>query len=155
MKVYIDTEFNEFQGALISMALVAETGHEFYEVLPCENPGPWVAENVMPILHKEPVHQQVFQLRLQHWLSQFPTVHLIADWPEDIQHFCQALITGPGMRLDTPPLTMEIRRDLDAVSKLPHNALADARAIRDLATLMLFSNALMDAESVQSQAGEQ
>jgi hypothetical protein len=56
-------------------------------------------------------------------------VHLVADWPEDIQHFCEALITAPGLRIDTPPLTMEIRRDLDAVSALPHNALEDARAI--------------------------
>lgn len=133
MKIYIDTEFNEFQGELISMALVAESGQEFYEVLPCENPGPWVAENVMPILFKAPISKEALQLRLQHWLAQFPEVHLIADWPEDIQHFCQALITGPGMRINTPPLTMEIRRDLDAVSELPHNALADARAIRDLA----------------------
>lgn len=133
MNIYIDTEFNEFQGELISMALVAESGPEFYEVLPCEKPGPWVAENVMPILGQAPVTKPVFQLRLQHWLAQFNSVHLIADWPEDIQHFCQSLITGPGMRLNTPPLTMEIRRDLDAESALPHNALADARAIRDLA----------------------
>jgi hypothetical protein len=55
---------------------------------------------------------------------------LVADWPEDIQHFCELLITGPGLRLDTPPLTIEIRRDLDAVSALPHNALEDARAIK-------------------------
>jgi hypothetical protein len=146
MNIYIDTEFNEFQGALISMALVAESGQEFYEVLPCENPGPWVAENVMPILGQEPVLKQVFQLRLQHWLAQFPKVHLIADWPEDIQHFCQALITGPGMRINTPPLTMEIRRDLDAVSALPHNALADARAIKDLAILKFFVESHMDMQ---------
>jgi len=38
MRIYIDTEFNEFQGALISMALVAADGEEFYEVLACENP---------------------------------------------------------------------------------------------------------------------
>ena len=146
MNIYIDTEFNEFQGELISMALVAESGPEFYEVLPCENPGPWVAENVMPILGQEPVVKQVFQLRLQHWLAQFPKVHLIADWPEDIQHFCQALITGPGMRINTPPLTMEIRRDLDAVSALPHNALADARAIKDLAILKFFVESHMDMQ---------
>lgn len=146
MNIYIDTEFNEFQGELISMALVAESGPEFYEVLPCDNPGPWVAENVMPILGQEPVVRQVFQLRLQHWLAQFASVHLIADWPEDIQHFCQSLITGPGMRINTPPLTMEIRRDIDAVSELPHNALADARAIKDLAILKFFVESHMDMQ---------
>jgi hypothetical protein len=64
------------------------------------------------------------------WLSDPQLfMKIIADWPEDIKHFCDALITGPGLRLDTPPLTMEIRRDIDAVSAVPHNALEDARGI--------------------------
>jgi hypothetical protein len=129
MRIWIDTEFNEFKGDLISMALVAEDGQEFYEVLPCANPGSWVAEHVMPILNKEPIAKVQLQHRLSFFLRRFDHVHLIADWPEDIQHFCDMLITGPGFRVDTPPLTMEIRRDLDAVSALPHNALEDARAI--------------------------
>lgn len=130
MKLFIDTEFNEFKGELISMALVDENGVFFYEVLPCVNPGPWVAEHVMPILEKAPIRLDQLQARLQAFLSHYDSVHLIADWPEDIKHFCDALIVGPGMRINTPPLTMEIRRDLDAVSHLPHNALADAFAIR-------------------------
>lgn len=133
MNLYIDTEFNGFGGELISMALVSECGKEFYEVLPCDAPVGWVAENVMPVLGKEPTRMEWLQIHLQGWLRQFPAIHIVADWPEDIQHFCQALITGPGMRLDTPPLTMEIRRDLDALSAIPHNALADARGIRDMA----------------------
>lgn len=133
MNIYIDCEFNEFRGELISMALVAEDGREFYQVLPCENPGPWVAEHVMPILGRAPVSREAFQAGLCCYLSLFSTVHVIADWPEDIAHFCESLITGPGYRMGTPPLTMEVRRDLDAVSALPHNALEDARAIRDLA----------------------
>lgn len=136
MNIYIDCEFNEFRGDLISMALVAEDGRELYQVVPCANPGPWVAENVMPILNAEPVPYRVMQWNLQTFLMQFERVHLVADWPEDITHFCQALITGAGFRLNTPPMTMEIRRDLDAVSALPHNALEDARAIRDLAVML-------------------
>lgn len=136
MNLYIDTEFNEFCGALISMALVSECGREFYEVLHCAEPGQWVAEHVMPILGKSPVNTIFFKAKLKVFLGQFDSIHVISDWPEDIQHFCQALITGPGMRLDTPPLTLEIRRDLDAESALPHNALADARGIRDLAVKM-------------------
>lgn len=133
MNIYIDCEFNEFRGALISMALVAEDGRELYQVVHCDNPGPWVAEHVMPILNAEPVPYRIMQWNIQTFLMQFERVHLVADWPEDITHFCQALITGAGFRLNTPPLTMEVRRDLDAaVSALPHNALADARAIRDL-----------------------
>lgn len=129
MRIWIDTEFNEFKGDLISMALVAEDGREWYEVTYCEKPGPWVAQHVMPILNQEPVPVIEMQTSLSQFLSRYSSIHLIADWPEDIAHFCNLLITGPGYRLDTPPLAMEIRRDLDAVSALPHNALEDARAI--------------------------
>lgn len=130
MKIWIDTEFNEFRGALISLALVDEVGREFYEVLDCKKPGPWVAANVIPILGQAPIPLELLQQRLQAWLSLYPWVHVIADWPEDIEHFCRTLITGPGLRINTPPLLMEVRRDLDAVSQLPHNALADAKANR-------------------------
>lgn len=128
MNLYLDCEFNEFKGDLISMALVAEDGQEFYEVLDCPNPGSWVKENVIPILGKEPVSMSVFQSKLQSFLMQFPMIKVIADWPEDIAHFCNALITGPGDRLDTPPLKMAVYR-VDTVSDQPHNALADARGI--------------------------
>lgn len=136
-RIWIDCEFNEFRGDLISMALVAESGQEWYRVLPCSNPGPWVAQHVMPVLGIEPTERAEFTISLRRWLSPFRAVHVIADWPEDISHFCDSLIVGPGMRIDTPPLTLEIRRDLDGVvSELPHNALADARAIR-LSQLLL------------------
>lgn len=129
MRLFIDCEFNEFQGELISLALVDEEGREWYEVLPCAKPGSWVAEHVMPILGKPAVLRGVAQRSLQEWLSRYSEIHIVADWPEDIAHFCQFLITGPGMRLNTPPLSMEILR-IDAASELPHNALADARGIR-------------------------
>lgn len=128
MRVWIDCEFNEFRGELISMALVAEDGSEWYASLGCECPGDWVAKHVMPIIGIEPIPKELFQARLQAWLLQFTAVHVIADWPEDIAHFCNALITGPGHRLNTPPLTLEVVR-IDADSDLPHNALADARGI--------------------------
>ena len=130
MRLFLDCEFNEFRGDLISMAIVAEDGREWYEVVPCTAPGSWVFEHVMPILHKRAIPYADMQRSLQAWLSQFGAVHIVADWPEDIQHFCNALIVGPGMRIDTPPLTMEVLR-IDAESKLPHNALYDARGIRD------------------------
>lgn len=133
MQIFLDTEFNEFKGALISMALVAEDGREWYEALPCANPGEWVAANVMPIIGKEPLQSPyALALSLRAFLSQFDSVHIVADWPEDISHFCTALIIGPGERIDTPPLTFEIDRDLPdtaCISLVPHNALEDARAL--------------------------
>lgn len=129
MKLYIDCEFNEFKGELISMALVSETGDEWYRSLGCKAPGAWVAQHVMPIIGIDPCSMDVFQASLQCFLGQYPEVHIVADWPEDIAHFCGALITGPGMRLNTPPLTMEVLR-VDGASALPHNALQDAIGLR-------------------------
>jgi len=130
MKIYIDTEFNEFKGELISMALVAQDGSEFYEVLPCDNPGAWVAKNVMPILNKDPVSEHIFKMKLYGFLSGYDNIHFIADWPDDIKYLCEAVITGPGMMMNIPSFTCEVRRDLStANSKLLHNALEDARAL--------------------------
>jgi hypothetical protein len=139
MRIFIDCEYNGFGGELISMALVAENGKEFYEVTwpgdyTSRKASDWVEKNVVPKLEKERITQSHFLLKLYQFLGQFDSIHVIADWPEDIHHFCMALLTGPGMRMDTPPLTMEVVR-IDTVSKNPHNALADARALRDALAL--------------------
>lgn len=129
MKLFIDGEWNSWQGDLISFAVVSEDGHVFYEVLGCKWPDPWIRENVMPKLRKPEVDYDYLQGKLARYLSQFDAIHVVADWPEDIEWFCHLLITGPGERLDTPPMTMEVLR-VDTVSADPHNALADAHTLR-------------------------
>lgn len=133
MRLWIDTEFNGYQGSLISIALVDEEGRVFYEACHFWQPvDPWVQANVIPVLNTTPIPKPEMQIKLEKFLQPYTTIHLIADWPEDLAYFCNLLITGPGKRIDTPRLTMEIRRDLDgAVSKIPHNALADAVSIRE------------------------
>lgn len=135
MKLWIDCEFNEFGGDLISMALVAEDGQEFYEVLDLENDekyGSWVFANVVPWLNKDPITKQEFQQKLWHFINQWDEVHIIADWPDDIKYFCMSLITGPGMAINTPlKMTMQIDRELTTESSaILHNALEDAKAIK-------------------------
>jgi len=131
MRLWIDTEYNGFKGALISMALIDEDGREWYEVLKCRSPSPWVAKHVMPKLHKQPVTRGAMRKSLYGFLNVYEDVHIVADWPQDIQHFCDLLIVSQGLRINLPPLTMEIRQDIDARKSLtPHNALADARALR-------------------------
>ena len=133
MRFWIDTEFNEYKGALISMALVADDGREWYEALPCPRPGSWVAAHVMPFIGKEPLTDgNALAESLREFLAKFDSAHIVADWPEDISFFCNALIVGPGIRIDTPPLTFEVRCDLPNtadISMIPHNALEDARAL--------------------------
>ena len=138
MKLYIDTEFNSYRGRLISMALVDVTGlNEFYEVLAhgaAPPHDPWVAKNVIPVLgDREPVGLNTFQRKLAEFLNQFDSVELIADYPSDIQYFCWALETGPGEHIAAPPLFMTVRPDLNtSKSLIPHNALADAHALRNM-----------------------
>lgn len=130
-RIWIDTEFNEHadRHSLISMALVADDGREWYEVLPCPRPGPWVAEHVLPRLGRAPISREALSESLREFLAAFESVHIVADWPTDLALFCDTLIVGPGVRIDTPPLTMEVIR-LDGESDDPHNALADARGLR-------------------------
>jgi len=134
MNFYLDTEFNGFGGELISMALVSDQGDEFYEVLPCRDPTPWVAEHVIPVLGKAPVNGTLFQKRLWAYLRSYNKIHVIADWPEDIAHFCRSMITGAGTCFNLSAPSFEIRillGDNAPLSSIPHNALADARGLRD------------------------
>ena len=135
MNIWIDCEFNEFGGDLISMALVADDGQEFYEVLELENDekyGSWVFANVVPWLNKDPIAKTWFHTKLWSFINQWDEVHIIADWPDDIKYFCMSLITGPGIAINTPlNLTMQIDRELSTKSSaILHNALEDARAIK-------------------------
>ena len=136
MRLFIDCEFNGWQGELISMAIVPEMGEPFYHVLNTDGMKivPWVRENVIPrlVYHHQgtyPVSKSSFQAALQKYLFQWKEVTIIADWPDDIKYFCDALITGPGEMMNTPFLNFEVRR-MDVNSELPHNALSDAYAIR-------------------------
>lgn len=132
MKLFLDCEFTNFQGHLISMALVAENGDEFYEVVnfsyvDCHD---WVIQNVVPILNKDKMPYEDFQVKLSKFLRKYDEVEVIADWPEDFWHFTYALLTGPGQMMTTPKIRMEIDRSLNYISSNPHNALNDAQAIK-------------------------
>lgn len=131
MRLWLDTEFNGFQGALISLALVDENGREWYEALRCKDPVPWVQANVMPVLHKRPTTPRRFLESLGAWLREYDSIHVMADWPEDFVHFCSVLVPGPGECLAVPALTMELLQLRERTSSaVPHNALEDARALK-------------------------
>ena len=60
MRYFLDTEFNGFGGALISLALVpeAEGAPPFYAALDCPEPTEWVAAHVLPVLGIAPVSRE-------------------------------------------------------------------------------------------------
>lgn len=135
MKLFLDTEFNGFNGKLISMALVPEkaTVREFYKELHITDPiEPWVKENVVPHLFLVPCSRNEFQQALAQYLWEIGDCTIVADWPDDIRHFCESLIVGPGnMMAMMHSLKFELDLGIAYESAVPHNALHDARAIRD------------------------
>lgn len=137
MMLYLDCEWNGPGGQLLSMALVSAAGDEFYEVLTLIEPlHPWVEANVLPVLGKEGVDERDFRTSLARFLMSLEgPLDIVADYPEDLRHFLRALMVSDAemtFRV-TPALSLHLRPELNSRGSLiAHNALADARAIRDL-----------------------
>lgn len=143
MRYFLDTEFNGFGGALLSLALVPEDGGEFYATLSFEGElHPWVERNVAPYFDTVPVGLLSPRLSrldaavaLSHYLAVDPRPVIVADWPEDIAQFCNLLMTGPGDMVPVPPLSFDLVPlggfSTAANSAVPHNALHDARALKE------------------------
>ena len=143
MRYFLDTEYNGIGGALLSLALVPDDGEELYLTLRTDQPlVAWVERNVLPYLDSVPEQLACPRLpprdaahALERYLHCDPEPLIVADWPEDVAQFCNLLVTGPGDMVDLRNLTFRVlplgNFSTAANSKVPHNALHDARALRD------------------------
>ena len=131
MSLYLDTEFNGFGGELISLALVSGCGVEWYEVcrIPSQ-PHPFVAQHVLPALGKEPIIFPAFVSSLHIFLRNHNGSDIVADWPEDFAYFCRLLCKEGGWQLDFSCRMVLVNSD-KLYPAIPHNALSDARALRN------------------------
>lgn len=137
MRYYLDAEFNGFGGSLIALALAPEDGGTpFYAALDCPEPTPWVAAHVLPVLGIEPVSHEELGRSLAAYLAGDPDPVVIADWPEDIAHAAMTLIARPGYRHPIARITFELCDvpgfEAATASAIPHNALEDAIALRNV-----------------------
>jgi hypothetical protein len=77
---------------------------------------------------------------LAFFLGGDPDPLIIADWPEDLAHFASLLVTGPGLMVPLPNVRFQLVAltgfSTAANSVVPHNALHDARALRDHLTAL-------------------
>lgn len=144
MRYFLDTEYNGFGGALLSLALVPEDGsEEFYVTLQCDGPiDPWVERHVIPFLDMVPegmvsprLPRRAAAEALAAWLAHDEAPDIVADWPEDLAQLSMLLVIGPGLMVPMPPLSLHLIPlhgfSPASNSAVPHNALHDARALRD------------------------
>jgi hypothetical protein len=143
VRYFLDTEYNGWGGGLLSLALVPEDGEELYLTLDWNGVlEEWVERNVVPYIDTVPetlvsprISRDEAARAIAHYLGGDPEPVILADWPEDIAHFNALLVTGPGLMAEVPRLRFEFVPlggfSTAANSKVPHNALHDARALRD------------------------
>ena len=143
MRYFLDTEYNGWGGALLSLALVPDHGEELYVTLAWDDPlEPWVERHVIPYLDTVPESLRSPRLNrgdaaraISHYLAGDAEPVIVADWPEDSALFNALLLTGPGTMVEVPALTFKFIElsgfSTAANSQVPHNALHDARALRD------------------------
>ncbi|HWJ37817.1 MAG TPA: hypothetical protein VNR86_03535 [Sphingomicrobium sp.] len=120
-----------------------EEGEELYLTLDWDGElESWVERNVVPYLDSVP--QSLVSPRMKrvdaarmiaHYLAGDPDPLIVADWPEDIALLSALLVIGPGVMAEVPGLTFQfvplVGFSTAANSNVPHNALHDARALRD------------------------
>lgn len=154
-RFFADFEFNSYQGQVLSVGLVSDSGAALYAVFPFpkENEiNPWVRANVVPIINSVPAgipsrHMPIpkFQELLTEFLlaprSLYPSdelddyeIEIITDWPDDVKYLSELLITGPGKMIDIPGISFKVVRVDPYVSPpkgaVQHNAMWDAIALR-------------------------
>ena len=105
MRYFLDTEYNGWGGALLSLALVPDDGEELYLTLDWNGAlDPWVEKNVIPYL--DTVSDTLVSPRLSradaartvaHYLAGDPEPVIVADWPEDIAQFNMLLVTDASI----------------------------------------------------------
>src|SRR5689334_3354850 len=143
VRYFLDTEYNGWGGLLLSLALVPEDGEELYLTFDWDGAlEPWVERNVVPYLDSVPeplvsprMSRADAARTIAHYFAGDPDPLIVADWPEDIALFSALLVTGPGVMAEVPHLRFEMIAltgfSTAANSKVPHNALHDARSLRD------------------------
>ena len=148
MLVFLDTEFTDFaKPDLISLALVAEDGREFYAErtdYPAGQCSEFVREIVLPLFGRVPgaaCDSAEMALRLRTWFDALPEAATIvfdyyADWdllvgatPGRPPANCATQLYLDGYAI-THPIFERAKNLIYTQAWPPHHALADARALR-------------------------
>lgn len=129
--LFLDCEFDGFDGELISMAMVSSSGNEFYEVLHTKPTNKWVIDNVMPKLGQSSINDIEFSKRLHEFLKKHTGQIIVADSPADFKHLLTWLewIEGDKYQYLNLEIKMQFTPSGAYTPENPHNALSDAKAL--------------------------
>ncbi len=143
---YIDCEFDGHNGPLLSIALVPQSDYGaslHITVKQGEISDPWVAENVVPILHRHAADESRIVSEnhvggvLREFIGDCDRLAIVADSPVDIGRFCRAISTGldGGWASTGYPKMQFIVENVDCYpteleGAIQHNAWWDAMALR-------------------------
>lgn len=139
MNYYLDVEYTDFNGEAISLALVPEDDNIKPLYLVMEYQGQcseWVYKNVIPYMGDEPIiKREEASIRISNYvIYNGGKPNIVADWPEDFVHFSKLLIVSAGRMVNMPEFSMDYKTFYDfnvsKYSKIPHNALEDAKALK-------------------------
>ncbi|APW48677.1 3'-5' exoribonuclease [Rhodoferax antarcticus] len=152
MLIFLDTEFTQFNSPdLISMALVAEDGREFYaerDDYHRDDCSDFVRETVLPLLGRVPgatCSRSELTDRVREWFAQLPEpATIIFDFETDWRLLGVAMLGRPQknppnpfaqkLHLDSCAITHPVFEQAQSstyTQEWPlHHALADARALR-------------------------
>ena len=144
MRYFLDCEYNGFGGALLSLALVPEDrGEELYLRFDCPDPiHPWVERNVLPYIDHVPeavklpvMDREQSAQAIAMYFGHDAEPEILADWPTDIELLCGLLSFAPGRMVPLPDTSFRLLNvgsfSPAENSAVPHNALHDARALKD------------------------
>ena len=137
LNLYLDTEFDGHGGTLISLAIAANDGTQWYGIFDAACHDEWVAENVAPKLYAmKPTisgDHALLRFSLGEYLKAREGCAIWADWPADFEHLMHAMCGSHYGESFMIPCTMQliVTPVGEPKPETPHNALSDAIALRD------------------------
>lgn len=145
MKYYLNCKYNGPKGLLLTIAIVREDNTAIY--LGVHNADatqvavdPWITEHVIPVMNKSPINLRwVAPWQLAQDIAAFfrhdPAPHIIANWPDDVAYFCNAIKEDAGHVAGFHNgFTVEMRQveayPTEVATAVKHNSVWDAIALK-------------------------
>ena len=131
MNIFLDVELTDFCGDVLSVGMVSSCNKEFYAECDQPNICNWVSKNVIPKMTGVKVSQFQISKKISKYLSQFDSVTIICDWPDDIRAFTSMMTECSYLLISHNRLSFKIVDEIAmSDNENSHNALYDAKQLK-------------------------